>query len=218
MFTRKLTSKELKIIEKIIEFVKAKHSREEGHDYSHVLEVCRWCMEIGEKIEEPVDPFISLSGALLHDIGRVGAENGNFHGLDGGSRAEEFLESLIDDQEMILKITKIIVRHTPTSMISAQTVEERLVCDADTIERLGLMGMVRGIMGKKGSMKSILEDRIKKRMADYDKLYFDVSRKIAKPYYNETKRLVKILEKYLSERLAEIQDLNTYKILAGDDN
>ncbi|MCE1248379.1 MAG: HD domain-containing protein [Firmicutes bacterium] len=218
MFKRKLDPRERDLIEKIIEFVRAKHSREEGHDYSHVLEVCRWCMEIGDKIEEPVDPFIALSGALLHDIGRVGAENGNFHGLDGGARAEEFLESLIEDPQTILKITKIIVRHTPTSMIAAQTTEEKLVCDADTIERLGLMGMVRGIMGKKGSMKSILEDRIKKRMADYDKLYFDYSKKIAKPYYNETKRLVKILEKYLSERLAEIQDLQSYKILAGDES
>jgi HD superfamily phosphodiesterase len=217
MFIRKLEPIEILIIEKVIEFVRAKHSKEEGHDYSHVLEVCRWSMEIGEKIEEPVDPFIAICGALLHDIGRVGAPNGNFHGIDGGARAEEFLENLIDDPQTILKITKIIVRHTPTSMIPAQSTEERLVCDADTIERLGLMGMVRGIMGKKGSMKSIIEDRIKKRMEDFDKLYFEYSKQIAKPFYEETKQTVHILEQYLSERLKEIQDIETYKLLAGDE-
>jgi len=178
-----------------------------------VLEVCKWSVQIGNKIEEPLDPFITICGALLHDIGRVGAPGGMFHGLDGGARAEEFLESLIDDNKVIQKITKVIVRHTPTSMIDAESVEEKVVRDADTIERLGLMGMVRGIMGKKGSMEYILEDRIKKRLADYDKLCFDVSREFAKPFYEETLEVVDILLKALKKRLKEIGELELYSVL-----
>ncbi len=213
MFTRKLTEREDRIINKIIDFVKIKHGNEDGHDYSHVLEVCKWSVQIGNKIKEPLDPFITICGALLHDIGRVGASSGMFHGLDGGARAEEFLESLVDDENMIRKITKVIVRHTPTSMIDAESVEEKVVRDADTIERLGLMGMVRGIMGKKGSMEYILEDRIKKRLADYDKLYFDVSREFAKPFYDETLEVVDILLKALKKRLREIDELELHRII-----
>ena len=157
MFSRKLTKKESETIKTIIEFVKEKHSREMGHDYSHVLEVCRWAIEISLKIQEPVDPFIIICGSLLHDIGRVGARDGSFHGLDGGSRAREYLESLLPERAIIDKITRLVVRHTPTSMISPHTIEEKVVCDADGIERLGLMGMVRGIMNKKGSMEFIIK-------------------------------------------------------------
>ncbi|MCX8146920.1 MAG: HD domain-containing protein, partial [Candidatus Woesearchaeota archaeon] len=156
VFTRKLTQKEKEIIEKIIVFVEDKHNRSEGHDYSHILEVCRLSIEIGKAIKDEVDPFVLICGALLHDIGRINAPNGLFHGLDGGARAEEFLESLIEDKYIINKIERIVVRHTPNSGIPPEAPEEKVVFDADTLERLGFMGMIRGIMGKTGTIESII--------------------------------------------------------------
>lgn len=212
VFERKLTKSEIKIIEKIIDFVKDKHQRAEGHDYSHVLEVCKNAMEISKKIKQPVNPFVLLCGALLHDIGRVdGSEL--FHGIDGASRAEEFLESLIEDHTIIDKIERVIVRHSPGSMVSPESIEEKVVFDADTIERLGFMGMIRGIMGKKGTMEFILEDRIAKRLADYDKLFFKESRQLAKAAHKETIAVVKSIRKALKKRLAEIHEIETYRAL-----
>lgn len=218
MFNRELTRKEEEIIKKIVDFVKIKHKYELGHDTSHVLEVCRWSIEIGMAIKESVDPFVVICGALLHDIGRVGARDGSLHGLDGGSRSEKFLESLIDDNELIRSITKVVVRHTPTSMLEADTFEGKVVCDADTIERLGFMGMIRGIMGKKGSMESIIEDRIKKRLADYNKLFFKESKKFANPYYKETLIVVNSLEKGLQKRLSHIEDIESYRAILNKVN
>lgn len=213
MFKRELSKKEIEILKSVIEFIRIKHSSEMGHDYSHVLEVCRFAIEIGKAIKEPLDPFITICGALMHDIGRVGASDGRFHGIDGGSRAREFLEGVIEDSETIVKITKLIVRHTPTSMIEPKTNEEKVVCDADGIERLGLMGMVRGIMGKTGSMEFIIKDRIKKRLSDFDKLFFDESRKIALPYYKETLAIVRSLERALDQRIEQIKDIESLKAL-----
>ncbi len=213
VFRRKLTREEERTIEKIIQFVEEKHQRAEGHDYSHVLEVCKHSIEIGRKINEAVDPFVLLAGALLHDIGRINSDSGIFHGIDGGSRAEEFLESLVKNTATIRRITRIIVRHTPTSHIPPQSVEEKVVFDADTIERLGFMGMIRGIMGKKGTMEHIIDDRVHKRLADYDKLFFDVSRKIALPYYKETTQLSKQLRVKLKERLSEIKEIESYHMI-----
>lgn len=217
VFKRKLSKEEEKILEKVVDFVEEKHHRAEGHDYSHVLEVCKHSIEIARKIKEPVDPFVLLAGALLHDIGRVGAKSGRFHGLDGGARAEEFLESLIKNSAAIHRITRIIVRHTPTSHIAPQSTEEKVVSDGDTIERLGFMGMIRGIMGKKGTMEEIIEDRVHKRLADYDKLFFDVSKKMAAPQYKETVNLSKTLKSKLKKRLSEIKEIESYKLIKEEE-
>ena len=100
VFKRKLYPEEIRIIERIVDFVKDKHHRAEGHDYSHVLEVCRLSIEIGKKIKQQVDPFVLMCGALLHDIGRINAPNGLFHGLDGAARANELLKAYINDEKV----------------------------------------------------------------------------------------------------------------------
>lgn len=208
VFKRKLTKDELKVLSKIIEFVKEKHNMAEGHDYSHVLEVVRHAIEIGRALKEECDPFITLSGALLHDIGRIDKESGIFHGLDGGARVEEFLESLIDDKIVIDRVERVVVRHTPTSMISPESVEEKVVFDADTIERLGFMGMIRGLIGKRGTMQQIIEWKVKTRLSDYDKLHFDVSKKLAKKAYKETQQVAKSLTEHLNKRIKEIHEMD----------
>jgi uncharacterized protein len=213
VFKRKLYPEEIKIIEQIVDFVKDKHHRSEGHDYSHVLEVCRLSIEIARKIKDPIDPFVLMCGALLHDIGRINAPNGLFHGVDGGARANELLKSYIDDENVSRQIQNIIVRHTPESMIHPKTPEEKVVFDADTIERLGFMGMVRGLMGKSGTMEYIIEDRIHKRLRDYNKLYYPVSRRMSKKAYKETIAVSKTLKKDLVRRAKEIHEITSYKLI-----
>lgn len=216
VFTRTLSDKELKILKKIIEFVKVKHHRAEGHDYSHVLEVVRHSIEIGRTIKEECDPFIVLCGALLHDIGKVDHPEGFFHGLDGGSRAEEFLESLIDDHYIINKIERVIVRHTPTSMVPPEAVEEKVVYDADAIERLGFMGTVRALMGKKGTMEEIITSKVHTRLQDYDKLFFPESKKMAKKAHQETIQMCKSLTEKLKTRINEIEEMDEIQEIAPE--
>ncbi|MBU0535751.1 MAG: HD domain-containing protein [Nanoarchaeota archaeon] len=213
VFTRKMTKQEKLIVEEIIRFVEDKHNRSEGHDYSNILEVCRNSIEIARKIRDPVDPFILICGALLHDIGRINAPSGLFHGIDGASRTEEFMESLIDDIKTIRKISKIVVRHTATSMIPPQSPEEKVVFDADALDRLGYMGMMRGIMGKTGTMEHIIENRIAKRMADYHKLYYKESRKLGKTLHKETLDIVTMLRKGLAKRAKQIHEIENYKLI-----
>lgn len=213
VFKRKLKPGEIRIVEYIVDFVKDKHHRAEGHDYSHVLEVCRLSIEIAKRIRPQVDPFILICGALMHDIGRINAPNGLFHGLDGAARANELLKSYIDDEEVSRQIQGIIVKHTPESMIPPKSPEEKVVFDADTIERLGFMGMVRGLMGKSGTMEDIIEDRVHKRLHDYNKLYFDVSRRMARKAYRETITVSKTLKKDLAKRKKEIHEITSYRMI-----
>lgn len=204
MFSRRLTEKEIQMIKLISEFVREKHSRCLGHDYSHVLEVTKKAIEIGQKISEEVDPFILICGALFHDLGRVGVATGAMHGLRGAALAEQFLKASWIDKATGKRILRIITRHTPTSHLPPEMVEEKVVFDADTLDRFGWIGLLRGIMGKKGSIEQIIEEVIAKRSQDYNSLIFEESREMGERARQQTLYLLGELRKALAERSIEI--------------
>ena len=210
MFTRKLTDDEITKINNMGIFIKDKHRRTEGHDYSHILAVTKYAIEIAREVSDPIDPFILIAGALLHDIGRVGQAYGGLHGLLGGAIAEEYLEGIgIDDKTKDI-ITKIITRHTPSSQISPESPEEKIVFDADALDRLGQIGILRGVMGKKGkSIEELLEWTIKGRCKVYGQLHYEKSRELGKVPHEETDRFIIELEKMLEDRVEDISDLKS---------
>ncbi len=212
MFSRKLTTDEVTRINNIVEFIKDKHAESIGHDYSHVLQVCRYSIKIAHEIEDEVDPFIVICGALLHDIGRVEEQGeGKMHGLMGGAIAEEYLEGIDLTTETVETITRIIVRHSPTSMLPPESPAEMVVFDADAIDRLGWVGVMRGIMGKHGNIESILEKTLRKRSQDYFKLHYDVSKELGKGLYEQSLMLIEGLRKALDERIEEIERIDLPK-------
>jgi len=204
MFERKLTRKEVELIQEIEAFIKDKHSQAQGHDHSHVLQVTRYAVQIAEAIPDEVDPFVLICGALFHDIGRIGTVTGVLHGLRGATIAHEYLESTWVSADVRKKISRVITCHTPTSMISPQSIEEKIIYDADALDRLGLMGMLRGIIGKRGSIENILTDRMQKREGDYDKLYFEESRRIGEQLQAKTVKVIKSFREALDRRVEQI--------------
>ena len=206
MFSRGLTPDERQLLMKLESFVKEKHARLDEHDYAHVLQVTEFAIEIANNIEEEVDPIVLICGALLHDIGRTMSDD--MHGLIGGAMAEELLRSLGLSGEEIDRITKVIVRHTVTSHVTPESVEEKIVYDADGLDRLGAMGLIRGFIGKKEkSMMDILERYMSKRVKDYDKLFFPVSQKIGKGLDAEMRGLISLFTQRLNERKQVIEEL-----------
>jgi putative nucleotidyltransferase with HDIG domain len=213
VFDRKLSNKEKKIIEKIIKFVEIKHHGWEAHDYSHIMAVTKNAIDIAKKIKDPIDPFVLICGALLHDIGRINSTSGSFHGIDGGSRAEEYMESLIDDEYIIRKITRIVVRHTPKSFIAPETPEEKIVYDADAMDRLGVIGMIRGVMDKKGTIHSILTEKMSSRMDDYKRMNYEESRVLAKNLHKQTIEMVKYLKESMDSRYKDFLEVKSLRII-----
>ena len=210
MFTRNLTEDEIATIRKIEVFVRDKHDKLQGHDYSHVLAVTQYAIEIGQRIPDPVDPFVVICGALFHDIGRVGTTSGRLHGLRGATITEEYLRAIGIGNEIREQIVRIVVRHTETSMLSPETTAEKVVFDADDLDRLGLMGMLRGMMvGPVDlSMEDIIENRLEKRKKDYQRLHFEASRELGRKLYKETLQLIDYIQDSLNQRCTEISKLN----------
>jgi len=205
MFSRGLTNEERQLLAEVESFVQEKHASLGSHDYSHVLQVTEFAIEIADSIEEEVDPLVVICGALLHDIGRTISDE--MHGLAGGSVAEELLESLPLNDEQVRRITKVIVRHTPTSHVPPERAEEKIVYDADGLDRLGAMGLLRGFVGKKGSMVEVLERYMTKRVKDYDQLFFPISRKIGKELDAEMRELISFFTQRLNERKQKVEEL-----------
>jgi len=205
MFSRALTDEERQWLKELESFVKEKHAVLGSHDYSHVLQVVEYAIEIANHIEEEADPVVVICGALLHDIGR--AISDTMHGLAGGAIAEELLESLPLTNKQIVRITKVIVRHTATSHVRPETTEEKIIYDADGLDRLGTMGLLRGFVDKKGSMMDVLERYMAKRVKEYDKLFFPISRSIGKQLDDEMRQLIALFTQRLNERKQSVEQL-----------
>ena len=210
MFSRNLTDEEIEIIHNIEVFIRDKHDKLQGHDYSHILAVTHYSIEIARKIQEPVDPFVTICGALFHDIGRVGTNTGRLHGLRGATIAEEYLKAIDIDNAIREQIVRIVVRHSETSMLPPETVAEKVVYDADDLDRLGLMGMLRGMMvgGRELSMDDIINNRLEKRKKDYERLHFQVSRDLGRELYEETLQLIEFIKTSMGKRWKEIRKLD----------
>ena len=205
MFSRALTHEEKQWLKELESFVQEKHADLGSHDYAHVLQVTEFAIEIASNIEGHVDPVVVICGALLHDIGRTISHT--MHGLAGGAMAEELLESLSLTNEQITRITKVIVRHTTSSHVPPETLEEKIIYDADGLDRLGAIGLLRGFVDKKGSMMEILERYIAKRVKEYDKLFFPISQKIGKELDAEMRQLIALFTRRLNERKQTVEQL-----------
>lgn len=210
MFNRNLTAEEVDIINNIEVFIRDKHNKLQGHDYSHVLAVTHYSIEIARRIPEPIDPFVIICGALFHDIGRVGTNTGRLHGLRGATITDEYLKAIDIENEIREQIVRIVVRHSETSMLPPETVAEKVVYDADDLDRLGLMGMLRGMMvgGKEWSMDDIIKNRLEKRKKDFERLHFQVSRDLGRELYEETLQLIEFIKTSMGKRWNEISRLD----------
>ena len=90
-----------------------------------------------------------------------------------------------------------------------ETDSEKVVYDADNLDRLGLMGMLRGMMvgGKEWSMDDIINNRLEKRKKDYERLHFQASRDLGRKLYEETLQLIEFIKSSMNHRWKEISKL-----------
>ena len=131
------------IINKTKEYVKAKLDGEgTGHDFWHILRVYKTSIYIGEK--ENADLFVVELAALLHDIEDWKFNEGN---CDVGSKlSRQWLESLGVDDNIIDRITRIIGTMSfkgGTTNSQQETIEGKVVQDADRLDALGAIGIGR---------------------------------------------------------------------------
>ncbi|MBX9953039.1 MAG: HD domain-containing protein [Candidatus Obscuribacterales bacterium] len=138
-----LSDEQNRTVEKTVQLVKEKLGEDtSGHDYYHIMRVRALAVRLAG--QEGADVFVVELAALLHDIA-----DWKFHGgdLNEGPRvASEWLESIGEKPETIEKVAAIIkevsykgagVKTTP------QSIEGKVVQDADRLDALGAIGIAR---------------------------------------------------------------------------
>jgi uncharacterized protein len=133
-------------IQKTENFVKETlECAEAGHDWSHIQRVVKNARTIA--VREKADPFVTELAALLHDIA-----DSKFHGGDelvGPEKASGFLRELGLPDEVVQHVERI-VRHVsfsneldPAEEGVFDSVELRVLKDADRLDALGAIGIAR---------------------------------------------------------------------------
>jgi uncharacterized protein len=113
-----------------------------SHGLDHVLRVTALCERIGR--EEKADREVLIPAALFHDIARPAEkENGIPHEEAGAAMAERYLRSIRYDEDRIVRIAHAIRTHRYRSTMRPETLEARILSDADKLDAMGAVGIAR---------------------------------------------------------------------------
>jgi uncharacterized protein len=118
-----------------------------SHDWQHSLRVHRLCLRIGS--EAGADRIVLEAAAYLHDIGRASQDNSNgsiCHAAKGARIAEALLAPLPLETAQKRNIIHCIRAHRYRSDCTPQTIEAKVLFDADKLDAIGAIGIARAYL------------------------------------------------------------------------
>jgi len=130
------------LLELARQFMLDEGSEDAAHDYDHLVRV----IAIADKIQasEGGDLPTIWAAVALHDIGQERERlHGGDHALIGAALAAELLKDTPFPQQSIPAVQQAIREHRITGGITPQTLEGRILYDADKIDCLGAIGIGR---------------------------------------------------------------------------
>ncbi|MEK6886104.1 MAG: HD domain-containing protein [Nanoarchaeota archaeon] len=124
---------------------KIKSNFEEGgsHAFDHTERVYNLALKMGEK--ERADLEVIGAAALLHDIARLKEDNGEVkcHAEQGSEIAQKILEEMNFPKEKINNVVHSIKVHRHSKGLTAETIEAKIIQDADRLDALGAITIGR---------------------------------------------------------------------------
>jgi len=114
------------------------------HDWTHVERVRALALRIGKK--EKADLFVVEAAALLHDIGRKAEmkSKGLFcHAEKGAETAKVILKKFGINKDELENIVHCIISHRYRKARIPETLEAKVLFDADKLDSLGAVGVGR---------------------------------------------------------------------------
>jgi uncharacterized protein len=111
-----------------------------AHDFDHILRVLALAERIAQA--EGADVEIVRAAALLHDVGRAEAKViGQDHAVFAARRAREVLAD--QPAERVAAVTEAILAHRFRSGPPPESLEGRVLFDADKLDAIGAIGVAR---------------------------------------------------------------------------
>ncbi|MFW9970520.1 MAG: HD domain-containing protein [Candidatus Odinarchaeota archaeon] len=193
-----LDSKTLSLIR---DFAFKNSEKDDIHGFPHVERVYNLCLKLGKKLNAQL--IVLQIAALLHDIGRTyqkdNINNKQNHAELSAKIASNFLQSsdFKFSQQLIINIIHCIKSHSFSNKLTPQSLEAKILSDADKLDALGAIGLYRTIgftIQNHGGIDQIIQHLENKIMKLKDILFLDISRKIAEErqkiifdFYNKIK-------------------------------
>ncbi|MHA1491743.1 MAG: HD domain-containing protein [Promethearchaeota archaeon] len=173
------------IISEVIDFALKNSEKDDIHGFSHVERVYNTCIQIGKKINANL--LVLKIAALLHDIGRINEKNNVLernHAENSAQMALDFLTSNNYDisKKELDNIIHSIKAHSYSNKVIPETLEAKILSDADKLDALGSIGLYRTIgytIKKGGGINQVIEHLEQKIMKLKNSLYLEISSKIA---------------------------------------
>ena len=118
-----------------------------GHDYDHVNRVLKNAMLISRDLS--INYNILLASILLHDISFKEGGPSKTHHIKSAEIARSILPDYGFESALIKNISHAILNHnrsfSPYDKIEDLTIEAKVLYDADTLDALGVIGLIRMI-------------------------------------------------------------------------
>jgi len=138
------------------------------HDFSHVKRVYNLCMKIGKK--EKADLEVLRLASLLHDIGRIKRDED--HEIHSIEIAEKVMDKYKIDEKTKRNVIHCIKTHRYRNNAVPETLEAKILYDADKIDAIGAIGICRAYsFGGENGQKLY-------RKEDFSNKDIEVSRKL----------------------------------------
>jgi uncharacterized protein len=187
--------------DQLFEFVESTLAGTEmdAHALDHTRRVHVLAMELGRRLK--ADLRVLSAAAILHDVGRFReAETGVSHSKLSGEMSRPILENLGYSQEEVDRIVDAIRTHRFSEGLEPNSLEGRILSDADKLDALGAIGVYRSIVhtfaGGKGA-EGFLEHAYSKLLKLKDLMHTDEARTIALARHETLERFVRQLRSQL---------------------
>ena len=186
--------KSRELIERTREFAKSFFKRDGTHGFDHVERVFNLCLHIG--VREGADLEVLALAALLHDIARLMESRGEVqdHAKAGAEIAEEYLKKAGYPEEKLKNVVHSIEAHRFSRGPEPQTIEAKILSDADKLDAIGAVGIARVFMysGEHGrDIAASLRHFEEKILKLKDLMYTETAKKMAEERHRFTEEFIK---------------------------
>jgi len=191
-------------------------SQMNADDFAHTCRVVNYAMQILDT-EKKADNSVVILAAILHDIGRAGGKAED-HAKMGSEKSYAYLTEKGYADELAKHVSYCILTHCSCSEIPPQTLEAKILFDADKLDTTGAVGTARMIAqclqdanpmyilgedgfplgGKKGEPASLMRE-CRQKLKKLEKVFFTKKAK------NIAAKHQSAMEEYFEKFIEEIK-------------
>ena len=206
----------MKVIDQIKKHVITIMDNDPAHDFEHVMRVYNNAQKIAKK--EKANQKLVLTSALLHDIVSYpkSSKRSKFSSVDSAKKSKIILKKFGFSEKEITIVSDAIEDHSFSQNKTPETLEGKILQDADRLDALGAIGIAR-VFGTSGSLNrsfyNINDPFCTKRIPDddlwavdhfFNKLLKLESLMNTKSGKIEAKKRTRVLKEFLKQLKTEI--------------